>query len=216
MQEIFDPLFQNAKEVLVNAAGELFISKHSRELVKKISQNYPQIKFDIITNGILCDKKNLEELGIIDKLNKIIISFHATKEKTYNQLVKNGDFKKVMENISTLSEMKKQGMITTLSFNFVMTSINYKEMKDFVKLAQKLDATASFLELNYLPYLKNCDYEKLSVTNVNHPRYNDFVKILKDPIFRSENCIINNYLLELKSENIFSKLKKIISGEQKC
>lgn len=49
-----------------------------------------------------------------------------------------------MKNLEFISEWKKQGKINLLMLNFVVHLMNYKEMPDFVKLAQRLDAIAFF------------------------------------------------------------------------
>ena len=40
-----------------------------------------------------------------------------------------------------------------------------------------------------------------------HPEYNNFVKVLKNPIFRSKICTINDTMLNLKPISIFDSLK---------
>ncbi len=194
---IFTPVIQHAELIELNSAGELFASKHSIEIVKKIININPQIKFRIISNGILFTKKISQELGLEDRLSSAIISIHASTEKTYNKLVERGNFKAVMENVKYLSELKKSGKLETLQLNFVVTSINYKEMIDFVKFAKKMHARAFFIN-----YHRQIDSDKLEteldISLTSHPKYNELVKILSNPIFNNEYCIVNDYLKSLK------------------
>lgn len=206
MDTIISNMLENAENVVLSGVGEALFSPHSRKLIKRISEIFPKVKFSLISNGILCDKENLEELGIIDKLISITISLHATKKSTYDRLVANGDFNKVMNNLSFLSEMKKTGKLDRFILNFVVNSYNYKEMVPYVKMAQKIGATVGFLELLKLETNEDI-YEKINIFDKRHPQYNSFVKVLKNPIFHSEICTINDTMLNLKPINIFESIK---------
>ncbi len=206
---IFAPVLKKAEIVELNSAGELFSSPHSVEIVKKIIKINPDIKFRIISNGILFTKEAVEEMGLQDRLDSVTISIHAATEKTYKKLVERGNFDAVTENIKYLSELKKQGLLKELQLNFVVTSLNYKEMKSFAKFVKKLNAKAFFI--NYHRQIDSDELEKkLDISRKDHPKYNELVKILKDDIFKDECCIVNDYLKNLKpiKKNIFSLFKK--------
>lgn len=204
---IFTPVIEKAELVELNSAGELFASRHSIEILKKIIKINPDIKFGVISNGILFTKETTQKLGLENKLEYAIISIHAARENTYNKLVERGNFKAVIENVKYLSELKKQGKIRSLQLNFVVTSLNYKEMKDFVKFAIDMDGTAFFIN-----YHRQIDSDKLEndldVTLEQHPKHNELVKILADPIFNNEHCFVNDYLKNLKPVKL-SLLQKI-------
>ena len=206
MDSIILNMLENAENVVLSGVGEALFSPHSRKLIKRISELFPKVKFSLISNGILCDKQNLEELGIIDKLISITVSLHATKKETYNKLVVNGDFDKVMNNLSFLSSLKKEGKLDRFILNFVVNSYNYKEMVPYMKLAQKIGATVGFLELLELETNKEI-FDEINIFNEKHPEFNNFVKVLKNPIFRSEICTINDTMLNLKPISIWKSLK---------
>lgn len=204
---IFTPIIEKAEVVELNSAGELFASKHSIEIVKKIIKINPNIEFNIISNGILFTKENIDTIGLRKHLNTVIISMHASTEKTYNKLVEHGNFKALMENIKYLSKLKKEGSLQNLQLNFVVTAINYKEMKSFVKLAKKLNAKAFFI--NYHRQIDSDELmQKLDISLPTHQKYNSLVKLLKHPIFKEECCVLNDYLKELKPND--KKLTNIL------
>ena len=194
----------------MNSAGELFASKHSIEVLKKIIKINPKIEFNIISNGTLFTKERVEELGLKKRLNTVIISMHSTTAKTYNKLVERGDFEALMNNVEYLSTLKRKEYIKRLQLNFVVTSVNYKEMKNFAKLAKKLDATAFFI--NYHKQIDSDTLEKeLDVSLPTHPKYNGLVKVLTDPIFKDECCMVNDYLKNLKpvKRSLFEKISNL-------
>ena len=165
---------------------------------------------NVICFFYLCDKENLEELGIIDKLLSITISLHAVKQKTYEKLVIGGNYKKVMKNLEFLSELKKTGKLDKFILNFVVNAYNYKEMVPYIKMAAELGATVGFLELLELETNKDI-YKKLNIFDEKHPKYNDFVKVLRNPIFNSDACTINDCMktkvyesdIDIKNNGIF-------------
>ncbi len=201
-------VFKNAERVSLSGVGEALASMHTRNLMSKIAKLYPSIKFDILTNGVLMDEKNLKELGIIDNLGVIRFSFHSVKKSTYKKLVKRGNFDKVMTNIKYIADLYKKGKVQQLEFRFVINSINYKEMIPFAKMAKKLGANVTFLNL-----LENEDtkdlFEKLNVIDKNHREYNNFVKLLKNPIFKEDFIFINKELFSLSPVKHISFLQRL-------
>ncbi|MBQ8887501.1 MAG: SPASM domain-containing protein [Candidatus Gastranaerophilales bacterium] len=208
---IFTPILEKAEIVEMNSAGELFASKHSIDVVRKIIKINPKIKFNIISNGTLFTKERIEELDLKSRLSTVIISIHSATEKTYNKLVEHGNFKELIKNVEYLSELKKQGLLNGLQLNFVVTSINYKEMKKFAQLAKKLDAKAFFIN-----YHRQIDSDslmnELDVSLPTHPKYNDIVKLLSDPIFKDDCCVVNDYLKNLKpiKKSFIEKIKDLL------
>ena len=206
MDSIILNMLENAKNVVLSGVGEALFSLHSRKLIKRISRLFPQIKFSLITNGILCDKKNLDELDITDKLLSVTVSLHAVKKQTYDKLVKNGDFEAVIKNLRFLSELKKQGKLEKFILNFVVNAYNYREMAEYIKMADLYGASVGFLELLKLETNENV-FDELNICNEKHPKYNDFVKIMKNQVFKSGKCTINEEMLNLKPISIFKVLK---------
>ena len=205
MDSLIYNMLENAENVVLSGVGEALFSPHSRKLIKRTSELFPNIKFSLISNGILCDERNLRELGIIDKLLSITISLHAVTKKTYNKLVINGNFDKVIENLKFLSELKKSRKLDRFILNFVVNAYNYKEMVKYINYAQSIGATVGFLELLKLETNKNI-FNKLNICDKRHPKYNNFVKLMKNPIFRSDKCTINAVMTKLKPISFKEKL----------
>lgn len=193
-------VFKNAERVSLSGVGEALASPHTRNVMKKLISKFPKIKFDILTNGILMDEKNLNEIGIINNLGVIRFSFHAVKKSTYNKLVKKGNFNKVLKNIKFIAELQKQKKVDQLEFRFVINTFNYKEMVNFAKMAKKYNANVTFLNL-----LENEDtkelFETLNVISPAHKKHNDLLKILRHPIFKENFVFINQELVKTAIDN---------------
>lgn len=206
IEPCFIPMLKDAKFVAFNGGGEFFVSNHMKKLAKTIANKYPHIKFKIISNGICFNKENCDDLGITDKIKIVEISLHATTEKTYNKIVQGGNFKKVMNNIKWLTEQKKIGSIDSIVLTFVVSSINYKEMPNFQKLANELGCYTNFIP--YIPWDSKLakKYNKVAIFETTHPKHKSFVKMLQDEVFDNPNCGLPNRFRELrknsKKENI--------------
>lgn len=212
--DILSPWLTGAKYVKTNAVGEVFASKISRDLIKQIAKNFPHIKFEIITNGIQCTKENIEELNISDKISMMTVSLHAIKEKTYNKLVKGGNFKKVLVNLEYLSELKKNGRIERFELHFTVTSINYKEIPDMIKYARKIGAKIRFLGLDCSRDLEKL-YNKINIQDKRHPKYNSLVKIAHTKEFLNAKDIIEqgyDYFVGLERISFNEKIKRFFNG----
>ncbi len=187
--EILTPWLKNAKYVKTNAVGEVFASKISRDLIKNIADKFPDIKFEIITNGIQCTKENIEGLNLLGRISMMTVSLHAFYEDTYNQIVRGGNYKKVIENIKYLSELKKTGKIERFEIHYTVTSINYKEMIPMLHFVRDIGAKIRFLGLDCS---KGCEdtYKKINIQNPMHPDYNKLIKTVHSSEFMNSKDIV--------------------------
>lgn len=213
------PFLKNVKVVRLTMAGELFTSNHSRKLVKAIGQSCPNIHFRIVTNGIFCNEKNLVELGIIDKLEMVKLSLPSIVRKTYQKIVRNGNYIKVMENLEFIASLKSENKINEFKLNFVLSSLNYKELPAYVRKAEKLGAIVDCFIVDKnnedTEFLKNIG--RYVVANPKHPEYNQFVKVMNSSIIKnSKNLNINESLKKLKpvsfSKSLINKVKFFFGG----
>ena len=179
----FIPILKDAEKIIPNAMGDAFASRHSRDLIKAVAKKYPNIKFELLTNGILATPKIIKDLGIENRMDTVFVSFHAIKRSTYTKLVHNGNFNMVMKNIKYLSDLHNKGILRVLQFNFVVNKYNYKEMKDFIKFARKHNATPSFWEIRDYNEDIHEKYNDLAIHLPTHPEHKKLLEVLDDEIF---------------------------------
>lgn len=198
----FVPMMKNAKLLQLNGEGELFASDICKEFIKKISNLYPNMKYELITNGQLCNEENLKKLNITDKIERITISLHASSKETYEKIVRGGSFERVMNNIKYLNKLHKTGKIEDFSLTYVTSSMNYKDLPDFIKLANDLQIVGQIRELmDWGDVSEMCEnFSKYNIVDKNHPKHQEFVDILQDPIFDSEYCLMNDVIRNIQKE----------------
>lgn len=187
IETIWLPIFKDAKLLRFGCSGEPFASYKEMLLIKKSSQKYPDLKFHFHTNGILADEALLRDLNVFDKIDTMTVSLHSATFWTYNKIVRNGNWHKVMSNLKLYSSMK----IKKFRMIFCVYSDNYKEMPSFIKLAKKYNAQAEFWALrpnNACEVGKN--FDKYSIINPKHKYHKNLIKILHNPIFNGENVIL--------------------------
>ncbi|MCR5262027.1 MAG: SPASM domain-containing protein [Candidatus Gastranaerophilales bacterium] len=207
------PITSKAKYMFINCRGEFFDSKHTQKMYRAIINNNPDLKIDFISNGIKCTKENLEAFDLLNRIYRIHISIHAATKETYQKIFRVDMFNQVMENVRFISSLKKSGKLEDFEIMFVITNENYKDMLAFVKLAEELDARATFSACigGYADYIMN--REEYAVFYQNHRNYNDFVKMVKSPVFNSKHCYLPDYLRNLQpvsfKHSVENKLKYI-------
>ena len=190
---------KNAEIITISLLGDAIYSRHSRKLIKLLVKEYPEIKFRLHTNGLLLNEKNLTELNIINNIEVVAVSLDAINKETYKKILRTDGFDTVMKNIELMSEWKKQGKIELITLNFVVHLMNYKEMPEFVKLAQKLDALTFFSA--YRPWTTaeyHKRYDEVAVFEPYNKHYKELVKILHNPIFKdSKHCTFEPRLADI-------------------
>lgn len=191
---------KTAKLFYTSGNGDPFGSSYARDLIKKVVEINPDIKFFIHTNGVLCTEKIAEELNIKDKIVKVIFSIHSACKETYDKIVKYGNYERVMQNVEWISNLKKAGQIETFIMAFVVEKFNYKDMPEFVRIAEKYDALASFRY--YRQWANNTEYKynDMAVFEEWHEEHAQFLSVLKDDVFDSSHCSFDARLQDLRDK----------------
>ncbi len=177
---IYIPILKDAKTLTVSTTGDPFASRNTRLLIKTAAETYPNLKFNLITNGILCDKYNCDELGITDRILNVMVSIHASNQETYNNVVKNGNWEKVVKNINRLKELKEQKKIQGLYFAFVVNSQNFEDIPNFIEFAKKYNVQALFW--NCIDWGGNTETngESIDIVKPYHSKFPKLVEIIKN------------------------------------
>lgn len=208
------PILKNCKLFILNGGGEIFDSEHSLSVINKIATNFPGIKFELFTNGIKCTQENLKKLGIEDRISLIHISVNAATKETYKKIFRSDNFEKVIDNLKYISELKKENKIKEIHLNFIVNAVNYKDMPKFVKLAEELDFQVSFSPTCPNETKFTQEDEIYNILSPKHYLYNDFIKRLQNPIFKSKHCCID-FDKNLKPISFFQTIKNYINTIRK-
>lgn len=182
--------------------GDPFASLVYRNLLSKIKakkgDKIPRgtdngLQVEIITNGILLKDHWKKLSGVYNNILRTKISFDAGTEETYNVVRRGGDWRKLMESAKFLVKWKQKNYSQmSVSANFVVQTENYKEMKTYVDICLEL----GFDEINFQKIVNwgtfGDDFSRHAVWMEDHPEHQEFLNLLKDPIFNNEKVILNN------------------------
>lgn len=200
IDNIWLPIFKNAKVVRFGCSGEPFSSLKEKYLIKKIAETYPNTRFQFHTNGILGTEKVLKDLQVFDKIEIMTVSLHSATKDIYEKVINGGNFEKVQQNLALYSKMKKEGLIKFFRMIFVVYSENYTDMENFVHLAEKLGAEPQFWAYRMNDTEIGRNYEKYAIFEKNHPKYEKLKKILKSKTFDKNNIILYPELKAIRED----------------
>lgn len=208
MKEIIDtkiiPLLANCKELDLNGNGEFFVSEICQDLVRKTVDLYPQLKYSIITNGSLCTLEKLDSLKILKgrRLAHLSLSLHAMSSEVHEKITRSGNtFEQVIKNIkSILRHYHDEEDIIYVSLNFVISSINYKELPLMAEFCIENNVVGNFWEFRNWKSSAICEeYDKYNVTDPKHPEYLQLKELLQDEKFNHKKIVLNGVLQQVRN-----------------
>ncbi len=211
IHSVYLPILKNCKIVSLNGSGEVFASKHCINLVKAIAEEYPNIKFEFHTNGVLATEKMFKDLGIEERIVSINVSMHAYKKSTYEKIMLGSNYDLVLKNLEYFKSLKEKGTLKCLDLYFVVQKMNYKEMPEFIEFAKSIGANVYFWEYrNWGNNWGKENYKDVAIYEKSHILYNNFAKLLKNPIFKDKCCHFNHFLETIKPISLFEHIKIVL------
>lgn len=144
--------FPNLKWLGLTGIGESFMNKDFMKMLKYAKSK--KIYVEIYDTFYFVDKKIAKEL--IDMgIDRIQPSIDAATKETYENIRVNSNFDRVVKNLKTLIDLKKERGLTfpEFSFHYVASKLNVHEIPAFVDFVHSLD-----------PEIK-----KVAFTNTLHP-----------------------------------------------
>jgi tetratricopeptide (TPR) repeat protein len=201
-------LSQDAQILRLDGAGEVFYSKPSRNMLKKLTrQDYPHLKFDLITNGTLFNRRTYDEFDLSGRIKRLRISIDAASKETYKIARRGGDFDKLLANLEFIYQLRtKENQNFSVNFLFVVSACNFHEMADFIRLGKKFNVTKiRFTAIRNLGHLTDAQFASMNIERESHPDHSKFVELLKAPEF-------DDPIVDLASVSRFRKPQQLSVG----
>ena len=179
------PLMLNADTVHICGSGDPIASTHFRSLLKSYSID-PRAHRNILlqTNGVLCDQRAWDDLGLAGLVKTVMVSLDAAREETYNYTRRGGDWRRVLKNVQFLCGLKSSGSIDQLYLLFVVQGMNYREMTEFVEMGKLYKADKVIFQAisNWGTYTE-AEFAKHNIFSFEHAEHSDFVRMLNNEVF---------------------------------
>jgi len=180
----------------ITGGGEAFASKHFRSILRSLNrEEYPGLHVYLITNGQLMTPHRWSEFPDLPEMLAIVsVSIDAAREETYEQVRRPGKWAPLMKNLAFLAEMRRENRIPRLGFNFVVQQANFREMLEFIDLADAHGADSIWFQrvVNYGAY-GEATFADVNVCAPTHPDHPELLEILRNPVFKRP--IINMHML---------------------
>jgi sulfatase maturation enzyme AslB (radical SAM superfamily) len=188
----------------VTGSGDPFASRVYRKLLYSLQgSDFPNMQIALQTNGVLLTPRNWQRMQAIhENIISVIISFDAATEQTYKITRRGGHWKTLLENSAQMGELHQKREVRLLRFDFVVQKANFHEMKAFVQLARSLGAgRVCFSQLfNWGTWSKD-EFMQQCVWEKDHPKYQEFVEMIRDPIFDDPLVYMGN-MSEIRQQAI--------------
>lgn len=198
LDKLFDlriePLLDEALQIKVTGSGDPFGSRHFRHVLKRLTGTAsPSKRIQIQTNAILCDEKAWSDLGLVGHVSTVWVSIDAAKAETYAVLRRLGSFDRLLDNLVFLGRMRAAKRIDEFRMDFVVQAENFREIGDFVDLANRMGADGvHFLMLRNWGTFSVDEYRERNIGSTNHPEHGEFLEVLRDPRLAAPNVDLGN------------------------
>ena len=187
MLDLFAEPHDKHLEISCTGTGDPFASPIFREFLFRLNgADFPNTIIHLTTNGILFTPPTWERMARIhNNIGNVIVSFDAATSETYQYTRRGGDFAKLLSNFAFLNELRASGAIKFLGVDFVVQQKNFREMKDFIRLAKgfgHVDSVGFAAITNWGTYSPK-EFDQHAIWKADHPELIHFLDILRDPIF---------------------------------
>lgn len=180
---IIDFIHRSNHEIQINCtgSGDPFASNIFQDFLSKLDYNKNnKIKILIQTNGVLFTQENWLKISNIQNLKhkSVLISLDAATEDTYNKIRVGGDWNKLMKNLEFVCELYDYNYLDHVQLDFVVQQKNFREIPQFVKIAQHFGFGAYFSRLLNWNTWTIEDFKKNDIFDIKHEEHNDFLSVI--------------------------------------
>ena len=184
----------------ITGSGDAFASPIYWEyLVELAEKGIPEnVILNLKTNGIMMTEENWNKIKPLWKhINYIEVSVDAATEEAYKIVRKNGNFKRLKNNLDTLDRMVLEGCFPILyqwQSNIIVQRDNYKDLKAFVEWQLSYESKPAIWTnlLAQWGHITDERFKGMAVWQDGHVNRTELIEILKDPIFKNSRIKLGN------------------------
>lgn len=176
-------------EISANGLGELFASPH---ILKLLSEWKPladpsECKASLETNGSLFTPANWEKISNLGQYHlSVTITVLSFDEEVYQELSGTKlPIQTILDNLHFVKKLREEGIINFFAIATVYQAKNFRALPEFTRRAIE-EFGADYVRLRpYQPWREPDMQEWFrDVRNVYHPYHQEFLEVMKDPIFQ--------------------------------
>jgi len=134
---------QHPIQVHIGSDGDPFASHVYRHFMEQTPVK-DNIKYSILTNGLLFKEFHARVPHVINNLNELGVSIDGATKDTYEKLRLGGKWDKIIEGLESIAEQKQKNNFTFI-LHFVVQKENYREMETIIDLGEQYGADRVWL-----------------------------------------------------------------------
>jgi len=220
------PMLRNRQiGVHMTSWGDPFASRHYRSILEALrGPDYDGVGIFLLTNGLGLTRHTWETMPqLAEKIVELRVSVDAATKATYENVRRPGKWDVIRENLTAMGELSRAGtfirnrfasgreavssdlfidLATPYSFviAFVVQSANFREMPEFVRLAEEIGADVVFQKYYSFGHEPAAVFTSKDVTAPTHPEHNEFQTILRDPAMQNPR-VTKTFMAQLETRS---------------
>jgi sulfatase maturation enzyme AslB (radical SAM superfamily) len=204
------PMLKNAKTVFITGSGDPFASKNFRSMMERlIPEEYPDLRFQIMTNGMLFTPRQWERFPALHgRVKTLKISVDAAAGPTHELLRRGARWPVMMENMAFAGRLTAERLVDHFELVFTVQTDNYREMGDAVDLAKQVGATGIyFARITNWGTFSPEEYRAKAMFLPIHDDHADFLACMRDPRLRDPIVLLGDLEEFLPDDGIVPQRK---------
>jgi len=140
-----------AERIILTGSGEFLLLPEAESILGYFDDNFSQVEKMFSTNGSSLTPSICEKIVNSKSKYTIHISLHSSSSNTHEVLTKSNNFHKIVGQLNYLLKLKKNASNNPiLNLVFVATTLNIKNLPQFVKFAASLGIDKVICYYNYI------------------------------------------------------------------
>ena len=184
----------DARLLYITGSGDPFGSPFFRRWLQTMRRaDMPRLeRIHLHTNGLLWTERLWETMpaDVRALVKTADISIDAATAETYAANRRGGRFEVLLENLAFVRTLREQGPLEWLSVNMTVQANNVAEMRDFVRLGERLGADGVYFgHLVNWGTFDDAEFARRAVHLPAHPRHAELLAVLADPVFATPKVL---------------------------
>ncbi len=182
-------ILPQVRYISANGLGELFVSKHTLKLLSEWRPlaDPADVSVTLETNGSLFDSEHWEQIENLGQYNlSVAITVLSFENEIYQKLSGTKQpVEKLEENLRFVKSLREKGIVNSFELATVFQEGNFRQLPEFARRCVE-EFGADYVRLRpFDPWAGEGLREWfMDVRNAYHPYHQEYLEIMKDPIFK--------------------------------
>lgn len=140
-EKVLFPLLRTARRLVLSGQVDVFASKVCRRILERLKPaDFPDLKLDLVSNGMLFSAKRWERLPNIHKMvRSVLVAVDIPGRKAFEKVESRDDWPVLMQNLQFISSLRRQGLIERFAISMVVHEHNVDEVTAFALMGPRFD-----------------------------------------------------------------------------